>query len=244
MQEWMRWEPTRRRRPLASLVLTPARIVVGLGAVVGTAGSILPWAEGAAPGIGGMGPVRFTGWTGAGDGITLLILIGTAGILTVHEAPATSRVRTVRLLPVLLIALAAATLVNGYRAAQLAVAGWERAGGAGQLAPGLWLAAAGVGLMAMGTLPLLPELVRWRPAEGDPADLVSVGVGDVAATVTGILGAVVGGAAGVAFTVSLTDIPVMGLIELGAVFGGVLGAYGGSRLGRLAIDVLRGSSRT
>jgi hypothetical protein len=28
------------------------------------------------------------------------------------------------------------------------------------------------------------------------------------------------------------------------VFGGVLGAYGGSRLGRLAIDVLRGSSRT
>jgi hypothetical protein len=239
MHEWMRWEPSRRRRPLASLVLAPSRVVVGVGAVVAVVASLLPWAQGVAPGVYGTGPVTFSGLGGAGDGFTLIVLATGAGLLTMHEAPATSRVRTVRLLPALLLVLAAATWINGYRGAQAAVEGWQRSGGIVGLAPGLWLAAAGIALMAAGTLPLLPPLIRWQPAEGDPSGLLTFSPTEVVATVAGILGVIVGGAAGVAVAVSLTSVPVIGLIELGAVFGGMLGAYGGTRLARTVLRAIR-----
>ena len=45
MQEWMRWEPTKGRR-FSSWVLTPARVVVGVGAAMAIVAGLLPWAEG------------------------------------------------------------------------------------------------------------------------------------------------------------------------------------------------------
>ncbi len=78
----------------------------------------------------------FSGLGGSGDGVVLLLTSLGAGLLTVHRTPATSRVRTVRLLPAILVALAALTWINGYRASLLEIAAWERRGGTGQIAPG------------------------------------------------------------------------------------------------------------
>jgi hypothetical protein len=227
MQEWMRWQPTRGRR-FASLLLTPARVVVGIGAALAMVAGFMPWAEGSAPGHRAMEPVFFSGLGGAGDGFVLVLV--SAGVLglTLHRTPAMSRVRTVRLAPALFVLLAAASWVNGYRAALAEIEAWARRGGSGGPSAGLWLAALGIVLMAAGTLWLLPEAIRWQRRHDDPADLVEVGPRQVAEVVAGLLGVLLGGAAGVAAALALTGPTLVGTIAIGAVFGGLLGAYGGA----------------
>ena len=111
-------------------------------------------------------------------------------------------------------------------------------GRTGQIAPGLWLAGLGILLMAAGTVWLLPEVVRWRRRSDDPADLVTVGPRLVAEVVAGIVGMFLGGVAGIAVALSLTGPTLVGTIALGAVFGGLAGAYGGSWLVRVAAERL------
>jgi hypothetical protein len=192
---------------------------------------LMPWAEGVSPGPGGFEPVFFSGTGGAGDGVVIVLTALGAGFLTVHRSPATSRVRTIRLLPAILVTLAAFSWVNGFRAAGLEVEAWVRRGGHGGMAPGLWLAALGIGLMAIGTARLLPAVIRWRAAHGDPSDLVEVTAGGVARVAAAVLGTILGGALGVSLTVGLTPIPLIGLIALGAVFGGLGGLYAGALAG-------------
>ena len=101
MLEWMRWTPDRPRR-FGWMLLEPARVIVGIGAAAGVLAALMPWAEGIAPGRTGLEPVFFSGIDGAGDGVMLILLAGATGLLTLHRAPATSRVRTVRLAGTLL----------------------------------------------------------------------------------------------------------------------------------------------
>lgn len=240
MREWMRWEPTRDRRPFGWLVLSPARITVGIGAAITGIAGLMPWAEGTVPGRGGFEPIFFSGLGGAGDGIMLLLLaLGTA-FLVLHHTPATSRVRLVHVFPYLLVLLAGLTVLNGYRAALLEIAAWERRGGTGEIAAGLWLAGLGVVVMAVGLAALLPHILRWTREATDPADLMTVSRRGVAEVIAGLAGILVGGALGIAFTASLTSVPVIGLIALGCVFGALLGAYAGTWLLRLAADALAG----
>jgi len=238
MQEWMRWEPTKERRRFASFVRSPARLTVGIGAFVTAVGSVMPWAEGTVPGLRGFEPGFFSGLGGAGDGIMLLLLAGGTAFLVLHQTPASSRVRLVHLLPYLVVLFSALTVINGYRAALLEIASWERRGGSGSLAPGLWLAVAGVVIMAVGLAALLPGVVRWTRASDDPADLMTVSRRGLAEVVVGGLGMLVGGALGIEVAVSLTPVPVIGLIALGAVFGGLLGGYAGSWLVGLGAEAL------
>jgi hypothetical protein len=237
MQEWMRWEPTKRRRG-ASLLLTPARITVGIGAAITIVAGLMPWAEGSAPGRTGFEPIFFSGLGGAGDGVLLVLLAGGIAFMTLHETPATSRVRLLHVVPYGLLLLAAMTWVNGYRAAELEIAAWERRGGSGSLAIGLWLAGAGIAVMAVGLLALLPGILRWRRQSHDPADLMTVSRRGVAEVVGGAIGVLVGGAIGIQGAVSLTPTPVIGLIALGAVFGGLFGAYGGAWVAGAVADEL------
>jgi hypothetical protein len=92
----------------------------------------------------------------------------------------------------------------------------------------MWLAIAGVALMAVGAAALLPALVRWRRAGDDPADLMTISRRGVAEVLVGLVGMLIGGAIGIEVAVSLTTVPLIGLIALGAVFGGLLGGYAGS----------------
>ena len=238
MRQWMRWEPTRGGRRLSFLVLTPARVTVGIGALMAAVAGLMPWAEGTVPGRTGFEPAFFSGLGGAGDGITLILLAGGTAFFVLHETPASSRVRLVHVIPYLLVLFAAFTVVNGYRSALVEIAAWERRGGQGAIAPGLWLAAGGVAVMAVGMAALLPGILRWTRHSNDPADLMTVSGRGVAETVAGFVGIVVGGALGIGFAASLTPVPVIGLICLGAVFGGLLGAYGGSWLVGLVADQL------
>jgi hypothetical protein len=245
MHDWMRWQPTTEKRRLGFLVLTPARIVVGIGALVTILAGLMPWAEGTVPGTGGFGPIAFSGLGGAGDGVVLILLAGSTAFLVLHRTPATSRVRLVHLLPYLLVVLAASSLITGYRAAQQAIVAWENRGGEGAISIGFYLAVVGVAIMAVGLAALLPGLIRWRRASDDPADLMAVSKRGIAESVAGMAGILVGGALGIQLAVSLTRVPVIGLIALGAVFGGLFGAYAGSWLARaIADEVGRRRSRT
>jgi hypothetical protein len=244
MRQWMHWEPTRDQRPFAFLILTPARVTVGIGALLTAISGLMPWAEGTVPGRGGFEPAFFSGLGGAGDGIMLILLsLGTA-FFVLHETPATSRVRLVHVIPYVLAVFAGLTVINGYRSALIEIAAWERKGGQGSIALGLWLAAGGVVVMGIGLAVLLPGLVRWTRQSTDPADLMTVSPRGVAEAIAGLAGILAGGAVGIAFASSLTAVPVIGLIALGAVFGGLLGAYAGSWLVRVVADEIagRGSS--
>ena len=98
----MRWEPVKARQ-FSSLLLTPARVIVAVGAAIAMMAGLLPWAEGVAPALRGFEPVFFSGLGGAGDGVMLILVAFGAGALTLHRTPATSRVRTVRLMPAILV---------------------------------------------------------------------------------------------------------------------------------------------
>ena len=58
----------------------------------------------------------------------------------------------------------------------------------------------------------------------------------VAEAIGGLAGVLVGGAVGIQLAVSLTPVPVIGLIALGAVFGGLLGTYAGAWVVRVLAD--------
>ena len=112
LQAWMQWAPTRGRGLRDVLVLTPARIVVGVGAALAlVAGAALGRGPGA--GRGRVRGRRVLRARGAGDGVVLLVVAAGVGFLTLHRTPATSRVRIVRALPAVLVLLAAASWVNG-----------------------------------------------------------------------------------------------------------------------------------
>ena len=236
IHEWMRWQPSGRHGRLAAFVLTPARLVVGAGAALALLGGFMPWADGTAPGLRGFEPVFFSGLGGAGDGLMIVVLAGATGFLTLHRTPALARVRTVRLAPALLVALAAITWANGYRATLVEIAAWGRRGGSGAIAPGLWLVAIGIVLMAAGTIWLLPAAIRWRSEAGDPGDIVTVRARDVAVVAASIAGVVPGAALGIAIGLELTGPMIIGTLAFGAIIGGMLGAYAGAWAMRWALD--------
>jgi hypothetical protein len=236
MQDWMQWQPTTEKNRLGFLVLTPARIVVGVGALVTMIAGLMPWAEGTVPGRAGFEPITFSGLGGAGDGVMLILFAGGIAFLVLHRTPASSRVRLVHVIPYVLLVLAAASLVTAYRAASQALIAWENRGGQGSISLGLYLAAVGIVVMGIGLAALLPGLIRWRRASDDPADLMAVSKRGIVESVAGMAGILVGGALGIQLAVSMTPVPLIGLISLGAVFGGLLGAYAGSWIARSVAD--------
>jgi hypothetical protein len=237
LDEWMDWQPTRARR-FSWLELTPARAVVGIGALMTFIAGFMPWAEGHAPGHSGIEAIFFSGLAGQGDGVVLILVSLGAGLLTVHRTPATSRVRTIRLLPTVLVALAALTWINGLRASLLEIAAWGRRGGDGSIAPGLWLAGIGIVLMAAGTIVLLPGVLRWQRRPDDPVDLGKPGLRDLAELIGGGAGILIGGWLGILVGISLTGPTLIGTIALG----GLAGAYAGAWLARTLVDRLRGGA--
>jgi hypothetical protein len=240
MQDWMRWQPTTGTHRLGFLVLAPARVVVGIGAVVTMLAGLMPWAEGTVPGRTGFEPITFSGLGGAGDGVMLILFAGGIAFLVLHRTPASSRVRLVHVIPYVLLVLAAASLLTGYRAATQGIVAWDNRGGQGSISLGLYLAGIGIVVMGVGLAALLPGLVRWRRASDDPADVMSVSRRGIAETVVGLVGILLGGAAGIQLAVSMTPVPLIGLIALGAVFGGLLGAYAGSWVARSVADAVAG----
>ena len=65
---------------------------------------------------------------------------------------------------------------------------------------------------------------------------MAITVGGVARVVGGIAGTFIGGAVGISLAVGMTAVPLMGLVALGAVFGGFAGAYAGIWIAGLLTD--------
>lgn len=189
---------------------------------------MLPWASGIVPSRTGRGPIDFLGSEGAADGLLLGLLAAGIAALTLHPAPAGSRIRTVRVLPLVLLVLAVASLENGRRGALAAVAAWTVRGGEGGLGIGFWLAAAGTALLAAGLARLVPAAVAPLGTPGDPADAVVVRPAEVAAALAGVAGAVLGCAAGIAAGLRLAG-ALPGLLAFLAILGGFLGAWAAAR---------------
>ncbi len=124
-----------------------------------------------------------------------------------------------------MVTLAVFTWLNGRRAAEAAIEEWVIRGGSGGPALGMWLAAAGVGAMVLGTLWLLPAVVRWQRHHDDPEDLLTFSWAGTAELIAGTVGLIVGGIVGINIGLALTGPMIVGTIFLGAVFGGLLGAY-------------------
>ena len=139
----------------------------------------------------------FSGTGGAGDGVVLLVVAAASGSSRCTARPRRRGCASFARCPSSSILLAAASWVNSYRAAGLEIDAWVRRGGSGGLSIGLWLAAFGIVLMAVGTVVLLPEVVRWKSAPDDPSDAVHVTVGAVARVVGGIAGTFIGCAIGI-----------------------------------------------
>jgi hypothetical protein len=242
MHDWMDWEPVRGKR-FASLVPTPARVLVAAGAAAAVVAGLMPWAEGVAPGRTGFEPVAFSGLAGAGDGVMLIVVSIGAGVFTLHRSPAESRTRTVRLVPVVLVVLAVFTWLNGQRAAGNAVEEWVIRGGSGGPAPGLWLSGLGVAAMVLGTLWLLPGIVRWRRRADDPDQILEFSWAATAELVAGAVGVLVGGVVGISLGLALTGPTIVGTVFLGAVFCGLLGGYAGTKLVSLTVGRLEERAR-
>lgn len=79
-------------------------------------------------------------------------------------------------------------------------------------------------------------MLRWQAATDDPGDLVSIHRGDLIEAAGGLAGTLLGAIAGVAGALALTGPTIIGMIALGATFGGLLGAYAGARLARGAFE--------
>ena len=109
-------------------------------------------------------------------------------------------------IPYVLLVLAVASLLTGYRAAILAIVAWENRGGKGSISLGFDLAAIGIVVMGVGLAALLPGLIRWRRASDDPADLMTVSKRGVAEAIAGLAGIFVGGALGIQLAVSMTPV--------------------------------------
>ncbi len=65
---------------------------------------------------------------------------------------------------------------------------------------------------------------------------MQITVAGVARVVGGIGGTLIGGAVGISLAVGMTAVPLMGLVALGAVFGGFAGAYAGIWIAGLLTD--------
>jgi hypothetical protein len=148
-------------------------------------------------------------------------------------------VRVLRAMPAVLVLLAVSSWITGWRDASDEVDAWIRRGGSGGISIGVWLAAVGIALMAIGTIALLPQVIRWKTEAGDPTDMLEITPAGVARTIGAIAGIFIGGALGISFAVGLTPTPVIGLIAFGAIFGGFGGAYAGSWLAGLLLDAVR-----
>jgi hypothetical protein len=225
-----RWDPSlTERRTDKPLVRDPLRLALLVGALVITIGAFLPWAEG----MIGLLPVRFGGFDGAADGLTLatlggvLILMAWKGdFLEAHDGAR-------RWAPMLIGLACIALWLLGRQSAEITISHWENDDGSGSLVVGYWIAGAGVIAVAIaGSVASLRRrpgetripLPRPRLPRRDDIESLSAGVGAVA-------GAVIGAVA----TLNLFESPAVGVPLLffgflGFVFGGFAGQSVGRRL--------------
>lgn len=126
----------------------PIRLLTAVGAAAALVTSALPWAVlEDSP----RHPV-LSGWSGRLDGFLLGLIAGGLLVLVATRGFAGSRVRTVRLLPLLLGPTALILWVAGYQYMDNEMAIWRPTGAAASFQPWVYLCLVGTAMMAIGAV--------------------------------------------------------------------------------------------
>lgn len=174
----------------------PARIVLLIAVALLLAGAFLPWAQGRGP-VGE--PVEYTAQHDLAEGFILLILALILGVLAYGNTLVESRSRTVQLVPLVLVIVAAAMWLGADRTSLIHIESWLNGGGYGFQTAMPLVTAAGIALIVVGTIWLeftRPGSVKaatnglfaeWRISRVAMAEaLIAGALGVIVAVVTGV----------------------------------------------------------
>lgn len=234
MTERLRWDDELTRiRSGRSILRSPLRLALAIGAGIMAVGAMLPWAEG----LIGFLPMRFGGLDGAADGLILatlaLVLLLIARSQDFLDAPDGAR----RWAPMLIGLACVALWLLGRQSALQAIAGWENDDGHGSIVIGYWIAGLGV-----ATVTIIGSFATLRYHEGqttDPTALLRLprlsDAAPLGTTIGGLGGSIGGGVLALAtFPPSAVSAPLVFFAGIGLVAGGYVGRAVGKRIARLA----------
>jgi hypothetical protein len=146
MTNRLRWdEDLTKVRSGGSILRSPLRLALAIGAVIMATGAVLPWAEG----MIGFQAKQFGGLEGAADGLIMatlaLILLLFARDREFLYASDGGR----RYAPMIIGLVCVGLWILGRQSALQAIAGWERDYGHGSIVIGYWIAGLGVAIVAV-----------------------------------------------------------------------------------------------
>ena len=228
MTDRLRWDDELTKvRSGKSILRSPLRLGLAIGAGITAVGALLPWAEG----MVGLLPKRHGGFEGAYDGLTMatlaVILFVIARIPGFFTAVDGGR----RWAPMLIALACLALWILGRQSSEMAIRAWEDDDGNGAITFGYWVTGLGVAVIV-----ILGSYATLRHREGqtsDPTALLRLPRrGDVvplAMTVGGLAGMVGGAALALSiFPPTTVSAPLLFLVGIGLV----VGIYAGRAIGR------------
>jgi len=229
VSERLRWDDSlTTARSNRAFLRSPIRLGFAIGAAIMFVGALLPWAEG----MVGLLPVRFSGFDGAADGLTLAAF-SIVALLTARSPDFLYAVDGARRWAPLLLGLACVGIwLLGWQFGQLRIQGWEDDDGHGSMAIGYWIAGVGVSIVAV-----VGAYATLRYHEGqtsNPTALVRRPRRSDAIALLGWIGAIVGLVAGASAALSIfppaaASAPMLFMAAIGVI----VGAYLGRAVGRL-----------
>jgi hypothetical protein len=236
--EGLRWDEnlTRPRRRGHSLLHSPLRITMGVGAVIMIIGSFLPWAQGHL----GFLQVQFGGFDRASDGLILAVLGVVVLAVFVRsedflDAPDGAR----RWAPLIVGLVCVGLWLVGLQQSLITIESWHTQYGDGTIVAGWWVT--GVGALIVGITGVYATL---RHHEGQPSGRSVIvrkprrsDAGPILTWLGGIAGLFLGAGAALAIFPPISASAPM--VFMGGI-GMILGAY----LGRMVGNAVGGQRRT
>ena len=229
VSERLRWDDAlTTARSHRAFLRSPIRLGFAIGAVIMFVGALLPWAEG----MVGLLPVRFGGFDGAADGLTLAAF-SIVALLMARSPDFLFAVDGVRRWAPLLLGLGCVGIwLLGWQSGQFRIQGWEDDDGHGSMAIGYWIA--GVGAAIVAAVGAYATLRYHEGQTSNPTALVRRPRRSDAVALVGWLGAVVGLVLGASAALAIFQpAAVAAPMLFMAAIGVIAGAYLGRALGRL-----------
>ena len=228
----LRWDEslTKTRRGF-TILRSPLRITMGIGALIMMIGCLMPWAQGHL----GLLPVQFGGFDRASDGVILFVLGAVVLGLFVRGADSLNAPEGLRRWAPLIIGIVCVGLwLVALQQSLITIESWRRDYGDGAVVAGWWVT--GIGALIVG---ITGAYATLRHHEGETSDATALlrkprrsDAGPILTWVGGIAGLVLGaGAALEIFPAISASAPMVFLGGLGMILGAYLGRVAGNAIG-------------
>ncbi|MHB8672341.1 MAG: hypothetical protein ACYDAK_01520 [Candidatus Limnocylindrales bacterium] len=152
--EWGKGDPI--GPPPRPLWREPPRFVIGLGCFVILATAFLPWATGFTPVDG---PVTFDGWSGAGDGVIIVMIAGVAALTALVRTVVDASSIPIRWVPAICGVALAFEFGTSVRTTGFAIEDWAASNGHGDRTIFFYLLGLGIGAVLVGAIGLVGRLI-------------------------------------------------------------------------------------